>query len=815
MGYKTVLTTLLLLILGTTITSAQHRHGRPNHHHKGIITGKLSFTDGEPVAFATLYIADLQKSALSNEDGEFELVHLPNGTFTIEIQSIETVPAKVEATVQRGGTRLDITLERSIVKIDEVVVVGKSEANQLKEKGFSVSILDMAKLNLQSIQAEDLLDRTAGVRIRQSGGMGSETNYNINGLSGSSVRIFIDGIPLRNYGSSFSLSSIPPSQIERVEVYKGVVPAHLSEDALGGAINVVLKKTKGSQNRLSTSYSYGSFNTHRGNVDGSYRNEKTGFTVDGSVFYNYTDNNYKVWGDQVYVSGPSTGWQLDYVKAKRFHDSYESYGLNTNIGFTNVKWADRFTVGLLYSDMNKDVQHGGTMEVVFGNRRTGQSTKMANLKYDKQDLLTKGLDVNAFVSYSHNDRWVNDTVPYIYNWLGERIWDEANQDYYKWNNGGGEQGAATLAKNKERTLAGRANVAYQMHPRHRISVNYLFNSFIRDVEDELLPQAEQELTETRYLTKQIIGGTYDNNFFGQRLKSSIFAKHYMQHVELKDPVKSGNQVSFIEYDKTIAHTGYGATIAFALTPTILLQGSYERALRLPESNELLGNTSESINATYDLEPEKSHNFNLGFILGTFQWGKHELRGDINFFIRNISDMIMRGTENSTTGTYGYENLGKVISKGFDAELSYNYNNRLFLTQNVSWFDARFNLQYDATGKEYAYFRDRLRNAPYFTMNTQGEYIFNNLFQKGSRTSLSYNMGYVHEFFRNWESIGGAGKAVIPTQIVHDIAVSYTFPKNKLTLSLNGRNLTDEQVFDNWALQKPGRAFYGKVSYRIF
>ncbi|MGL5272445.1 MAG: TonB-dependent receptor domain-containing protein, partial [Phocaeicola sp.] len=783
-------------------------------HHKGVIAGKLTFADGEPVAFATLYITELKKSTLSNEKGEFELVHLPNKTFTLEIQSVESVPVKIAAAPQRGDKKLAITLERSIVKMDEVVVVGKSEANQLKEKGFSVSVLDMAKLNLQSIQAEDLLDRTAGVRIRQSGGMGSETNYNINGLSGNSVRIFIDGIPLRNYGSSFSLSSIPPSQIERVEVYKGVVPAHLSEDALGGAINVVLKKTKGRQNRLSTSYSYGSFNTHRGNVDGSYRDEKTGFTVDGSIFYNYTDNSYKVWGDQVYVSGPATGWQLDYVKAKRFHDSYESYGLNTNIGFTNVKWADRFSVGLLYSDMNKDVQHGGTMEVVFGNRRTGQTTKMANLKYEKQDFLIKGLDANAFLSYSHNDRWVTDTIPYKYNWLGERTWNEATKDYYKWSNTG-EQGAATLAINKERTIAGRANLAYQFHPNHRISANYLFNSFIRDVEDELLPQAEQELTETRYLTKQILGGTYDNNFFKQRLKSSVFVKHYMQHVQLKDPKKSGNEITFTEYDRSISHTGYGATIAFALTPTVLLQTSYERALRLPGSNELLGNTSESINATYELEPEKSHNFNLGFILGTFQFGKHELRGDVNFFVRNISDMIARGTENSTTGTYGYENLGKVFSKGVDAEIGYNYNNRLFLTQNVSWFDARFNLKHDVNGKEYAYYGDRLRNAPYFTMNSQAEYVFDNLIQKGSRTSISYNLSYVHEFFKNWESIGSSGKAVIPTQKVHDIAISYTFPKNKLTFSLNGRNLTDEQVFDNWALQKPGRAFYGKISYRIF
>lgn len=81
--------------------------------------------------------------------------------------------------------------------------------------------------------------------------------------------------------------------------------------------------------------------------------------------------------------------------------------------------------------------------------------------------------------------------------------------------------------------------------------------------------------------------------------------------------------------------------------------------------------------------------------------------------------------------------------------------------------------------------------------------------------MYYNLGYVHEFYRNWPSIGGANKDVIPSQLVHDVGVAYTFPKDKLTLSADARNLLNEQVFDNWALQKPGRAFYVKASYSIF
>src|SRR5690606_10069398 len=98
-------------------------------------------------------------------------------------------------------------------------------------------------------------------------------------------KIFIDGIPISSYGPSFSLNSIPTSMIERIEVFKGVVPSQLSDDALGGAVNVILKSAM--KNMLTTSYSYGSFNTHQFNLNGGYRNPKNGFTARASGFYNY------------------------------------------------------------------------------------------------------------------------------------------------------------------------------------------------------------------------------------------------------------------------------------------------------------------------------------------------------------------------------------------------------------------------------------------------------------------------------------------------------------------------------------------------
>lgn len=786
-----------------------------------IIKGSIKSKSGEPLDYVSVHARNTRHTSLSDEKGNF-LLKLPEGNRELIFSSLGYQTKIVEISA-RGGEKhtLSVVLEESSQLLSEVEVRGKSEGRQLKEGGLAVSVVDTKKASLQSVQALELLDKTAGVRILQSGGLGSEVQYNINGLTGSSVRIFIDGIPIRNYGSSFSLSSIPPAQIERIEVYKGVVPAHLSEDALGGAVNVVLKKTKRRRNRLSASYSYGSFNTHRGNIDGSYRNDEIGLMVEASAFYNYTDNNYKVWGEKVYIANQSTNWHPEYITAERFHDSYESYGVNGNVGFTDVKWADRMTVGFLFSDMNKDVQHGATMETPFANRRTGQNTKMLNLKYEKRNLFTKGLSFNSFISYTHGNRWVVDTIPYKYNWLGEKNWIDDVQGggrYAEWATGAEQSKQPTLAQNKERTIAGRANLSYKFHPQHSISANYLYNGFIRDVEDPLLPRAEQELTDTRYLTKQIFGFTYSNVFFNERLKTSLFFKHYIQSVKLKDPVKTNNVLSAVEYDKDVNHSGYGVMTSFAIFPKILLQASYEKALRMPGDNELLGNTSESADANYELKPERSNNVNVGTILGPFDIHHHQLRGDINFFIRDIYDMITRGEEKSNTLTYAYENLGRVSSKGFDTEIGYSYKNKFFTMLNMSLFNARFNLEYytDDYGnkKKYSYYGDRLRNAPYLTINASAEYVLSDFLMKGSRMTFSYNYGYVHQFFVKWESHARKGKDMVPSQNIHDLGIAYTFPKRKLTLSFNAKNIFNEQIFDNWALQKPGRAFYGKLTFNI-
>ncbi|MBX3164500.1 MAG: TonB-dependent receptor [Bacteroidetes bacterium] len=778
----------------------------------GSVSGKITHSDGSAAQDAVIQIQELNISQVVDENGKFEIKNLPYNTYRVIITAFGLPPRSETVTVNAANIRKNVQVEQSSKSLNEVTIETQSEKRIIEETGFAVNVIETKNVEMQSIQANELLDRTAGVRIRQTGGLGSQVEYNINGLTGNSIRIFIDGVPISSYGPSFSLNSIPNSMIERIEVYKGVIPSYLSDDALGGAINVVLKKSL--QNTLNVSYSFGSFNTHQTNVNGGYRNTKNGLTVRASGFYNYSDNSYDVWGDKVYITNPTTG-RVEKVRAKRFHDGYSSLGGKAEIGFTNVKWADQFLIGAVLSGMKKEIQHGATMEVVYGNRHSKQNTQQLNVNYTKKNLIKK-LDVSAFAAYSMLDRLVVDTVPYIYNWFGQKI--DANGDgvWDKWISGA-EGSNPTVLTNLEKNVVSRANASYRFLPQLRLNANYLMTGFVRKQDDALMSEEIRDMIGTRHLTKQVISVSLESALFNDRLKSSLFAKHYIQNLKLRDATRDTRTGTYSPYsvNKQNKNTGFGFALSYTLVRHVMLVASVEKAVRLPESTEIFGNSAENIDPAFDLKAEKSNNLNAGLNLGNFDLGKHQLGLVTTVFYRNTADMIRQGVPTQVSETYRFENLEHVLSKGIDAELNYNYNQVIYYSAGASVFNARFNTEFDRNGGKYYYYQKRLRNAPYFTANNNVRINLKNVIQKKSLLALYYNFAYVHEFFRDWEGIGRNNKPIIPTQIVHDLGIAYTLPNQKITFSFDAKNMFDRQVFDNWALQKPGRAFYGKITYKIF
>lgn len=748
----------------------------------------------------------------SDQTGKYHFTGLSKGDYLLIVKS-GSRKQEFSITVEDQDQEIDIgfyPVAGSESVLDDLVINIESVKSKLEKEGFAMNVIETEDAALRNIQTNELLDRTAGVRVRQNGGLGSSVNYNLNGMSGNSVRIFIDGIPISTYGQSFSLNSIPPALIERIEVYKGVTPIHLSEDALGGAINVVLKH--GLSDSFNASLSAGSFNTWQGNFSGVTRDKKSGFTLQVSSFYNFSDNDYEVWGK--FVRNTLPNGRLEQVRAKRFNDAYRSIGGQVDAGFSNVTWADRFMLGVNASDSYREIQHGTYMSKPYKGRFEESDSQVLSLVYKKKDFLFKGLTLDVIAMHGKRYQVVNDTVKWNYNWFGEKNLDLDGNPIL--SSTGAQQGAATINHLRFKTNSIRANLMYEINYNHRFVLNHLYYSFDRKDNDEMKSVIERNFIEQRGLTKNITGLAYEMKAFDSRLKANLFTKYYHQEIEKLRPIlKTINGVSqrVDEFSERINdYTGYGLATSYLIKPAIAVLASFERALRLPEQTELFGDPGENIIENNALKAEISDNANLGFKIGPYKIQKHTISFGMNGFIRDTKDKIVRRSNtriNDAEQTAPFENLGKTRSKGFDMELNYDYNKRFILFVNASKFNTVFNQKLDANGNEFGYYNQQLPNEPFFTVSGSAQYVVPNFLLKESVLNLHYGFNMIDPFYTNWLEMDSFRT---PKQMIQDLGLSYVFPSKQFVLSFDAKNIFNKEAYDNFAVQKPGRAFYVKLNY---
>lgn len=781
------------------------------------ITGKVHLLDGTAVAQATVRIEGTPIASVSDHNGFYKLEAVPYGKQTILVTSIEIKPKRLPLDVKKESYDLHIHIDpRGDISLDEVRVQGNSVKREIETKGFAVNVIETKEASIRNIQTNELLDRTVGVRVRQSGGLGSEVQYNLNGMTGRSVGIFIDGIEISTYGSSFNLNNIPPSMIERVEVYKGVLPAHLSGDLLGGAINIVLKKGT-STNNLSASVSYGSFNTTQSDVSGLYRNSKNGFTARVSGSFLNSDNDYEIWGKFSKYIMPDGVVQRNY-RTKRFFDGYKAISGRFEFGFTDVKWADVFFLGYNISDSHKEIQHGQTMGTPYMGRTSDATANVLSLTYNKKDLFVPGLRLNLNAVHSFRNTNIVDTIPWAYNWDGQIRIDFKGNPVKR--SDGAQQGKPSLTDINRQVTNIRSNLSYDIFSGHRLSVNHVFYTVDRKDKNLLIKDGNSGVNSSNDLSKSVFSFNYEAQTFNNKLTTNLFYKLYQQSlgdIKYKGVIENGQTVIVKdEIRDNRFNSGYGLAVSYKLFNQFILLTSAEKAVRMPSDNEIFGSPEDNVLSNSVLLPEVSDNYNAGFRLGTFEFGDNKFVLGTNVFWRNTKDRIMPKA-NELINSQEIEltqfvNLGKSQSLGFEGEFSYGYKDKLSLMFNFSKFNSLFKQEFDATtGQKMNYYNKQIPNEPFYTMNGNIHYRLDNLIQKSSQLNLFYNIGYVAPFSTVWPE---SDNFITPSQYAQNLGMSYVFPSKKIIVALDVKNIFNAEIYDNFAVQKPGRGFYLKLNYSI-
>ena len=677
-----------------------------------------------------------------------------------------------------------IRLRANARELDGVVVTGKSKVQFMRESPEAITVINGKDLQGRSVSLETILDKTIGLKVGQTGGLGSSSRIIVHGLEGNRIQILWDGIPMSTSDGTFSLDEIPIDIIERIEVYKSIIPARFGCDGLGGAVNIVTKEF--STDYLDASYELGSYQTHKGSVFSRKNFPKSGILLGAGGYYTSAKNDYS-------FRVP----ERENLLVKRDHDRFRSYMLKGKVAFTKL-WFDEISTEFGYYNRFNEIQ--GVLKNIQHTENKSSMLMLEN-KLIKSGILNNRLNFESHFSLSHTTNNFVDTA---------RVNHDFEGNIYPSPNGQGETGDVPHNSNdKGLEINERINLDYKLSTNHSLNLNTLINYAQRQPNDDIASQHAGFIIGgfPSKKTSIVSGLTWEAKLFGRKLTNMFSAKYFHLHSEIEDltsyemieaPKKKSNttsQIGWIEAMKYEPFRGFH------------LKVSYQRAIRLPNSQELFGDGIITFPAA-GLKPEKSHNFNLGFLIDKNDvLGLSRLQFEVNGFYMQVSDMIKLMKQHMAAG---YVNAEKVHIKGIETELKLDISPTVYAYGNLTYQDVRDVLDYlPGTQAPNPTKGLRLPNIPYLFANFGAEYHSDRLF-KNWYVKAFWDGKFTEEFFYFWE-LTELLKRRIPRSFVNDIGLLLTY-KNKYSIALECHNLMNKEVWDQFRQPLAGRTFHLKFRY---
>lgn len=768
--------TFLLLLLFSLSISAQN-----TAELIGTVTDKVTH---QPLIGADVYIKELNKGVSTDARGQYRLAHLPEGNYTVWFSFLgyQTFGKKISV---KGQMRSDVSLKEQAEEISGVTVSGKSIAHQKKEQSMPVTVIDMSNLRGTVSSVQDILLKTVGITLRSSGGVGSSSRISVRGLEGKRIGFFIDELPLGEQTDYIDINDIPIDMIDRIEIYKGVVPARFGGSSLGGAINIVIREYPDKYADLS--YGYESYNTHKAQGVFKRNLKQRGLVFGIGGGYTSSDNNYTF--DSPFQEG---------LRITRNHDKYRKLIIGGS--FKAKKWwFDEVELEPVFIKTYKEIQG-----IEYDIREAHSQSLMTGIsnKLEKDNFLTEGLNLDMFNGLVLTKMNFIDKATRRYEWDGS--------SYPTPSRYGGEAGYnyPSDSDDKKLTFINKTNLEYILTERHSLNINSVFSMANGTPKDDLKTLSlGKQVNFDSQMRSWISGLTYDFRTLNDVFLNSLTVRHYMytMHTQMAPLFVPG------KYDVDVSKSDFGVNNAmrYRFLPSLMgkLSAGYE--VRIPSETELLGDGIAVIPSP-DLLPERNLSANLGFLFDLT--GKHPTNAQIemNFFYMYLQDMIRY-----TAGLIGaqYQNFGEMRTLGVEFEAKADVLPSLYLYGNTTYQDLRDTRAYEPESTVPNPTKNkRMPNIPYLMANAGLEFHRENLFGgTGQNTRLFADVAFVEEYYYDFE-MTQLQKRRIPRSTTIDIGFEHSFLNNKIFLSGKVRNLTNEKTLSEF--NRPLMGINGGVKLRV-
>ena len=306
---KSVFVTLLLLLFSFNMLA-----------QSGNIQGTVSDENGLYLPGANVMLPAIKKGAISDFDGKFTLVDIPEGTYTLKVSYLGYDDIEQEIVIESGKTtEVSLFVEPKSMELEGVDVTAYGLGGQAKALNTQKNNLNITNV-VSTDQIGKFPDANIGDAVKRIPGItmqvdqGEARNIIVRGLSPQLNSVTLNGsrVPsAEGDNRNVQMDLIPADMIQTIEVNKAVTP-DMDADALGGSVNLVTR-TSPQGFRVSTTLGSGiNVITNKAILNGSFllgdrtKNGKFGWMLAASFNDNDfgSDNIEAEWTDEFeYYSG--------------------------------------------------------------------------------------------------------------------------------------------------------------------------------------------------------------------------------------------------------------------------------------------------------------------------------------------------------------------------------------------------------------------------------------------------------------------------------------------------------------------------------
>ena len=688
-----------------------------------------------------------------------------------------------------SGNAQEVNKRDTTVEMKEVMVTARSEIRKLKESAMPISVIGQRQLQGTATNINDVLARTVGVTVRNTGGLGSASRISLRGLEGKRMGMYVDEVPMSQLSNFVALNDIPTNMIERIEVYKGIVPYKFGGSALGGAVNVVTKEYPPVY--FDFSYELGSFNTHQVSTVFKRTDHKTGLQFGIGGAFSFSKNNYKM-----------TLANLDNRIVERDHDKFNKVMAGMSVKATKW-WFDEMKWELIFLKTRQEIQ-GIDLDVREAYNHSVSGLTALTLK--RKNFFLDGLDFDFDIGYIIGRYGLNDKASNRYDWDGNKL--PAVSPY-----GGEQNNFPSDGRNRSNELTSKLNLGYTIDKHHGINLNVYFDRNSLYPNDSLMDKALGFQSNFPSKMKTLTTGlSYDLTLFDGRFQNAFTFKNFIfsSHSRSIDvySVRAPEPVKVFK-----SYFGFSDAFRYKFTDDLMLKASFNSEVRIPTSEELIGN-GYSILASPALKPERTSGVNLGMLYRHLKQDGGLVEIELNGFYNQLKDMI-RFTPDMIPTMARYRNFGSVRTRGIELDVKGDVCPVLYLYANGTYQDLRdVRKLTPGTTVENPTYMKRIPNVPYLLANFGAEFHKENLFGgKEQNTRFLFDASYVHTYYYDFEVSRYQDKK-IPSALTMDAAIEHSFKNDQWVLTFKVKNLMDRHVVSEFNRPLPGRYIGVKVRYLL-